>query len=174
MTYPSTLEHPQWGWSSDFSAALESDLDSLPWQRVFRDLKDTEDGVRVNQDENRQVGHFWLRDPATAPTMKQALDIGDTSSAVVDWIHKIQLGELLLDDAHPITDVIHIGMGGRVWDPNFSFKRSGIPRPEPSISRQCGCPYRGQSCDALERPFEQYTHLGAVQIGVYARDHDVV
>ena len=127
MTYPSTLEHPQWGWSLDFSAALESDLDSLPWQRVFRDLKDTEDGVRVNQDENRQVGHFWLRDPATAPTMKQALDIGDTSSAVVDWIHKIQLGELLLDDAHPITDVIHIGMGGSSLGPEFLVQALGNP-----------------------------------------------
>lgn len=127
MTHSSTLAHPQWGWSLDFTAAIESNLDTLPWQRVFTDMKETEDGVRVNRDEDRQVGHFWLRDPATAPTMKQATDIGDTSSEVVDWIQKCADGSVLIEEAHPITDVIHIGMGGSSLGPEFLVRALGTP-----------------------------------------------
>jgi len=119
MTHSPTLSHPQWGWSLDFSAAMESNIDTLPWQRVFQDMKETEDGVPVNQDEKRQVGHFWLRDPATAPTMKQATDIGDTSSEITEWVQDIADGRLMIENAHPITDVIHIGMGGSSLGPEF-------------------------------------------------------
>lgn len=37
-------------------------------QKAFAAMRDLEAGAIVNPDEQRQVGHYWLRDAALAPT----------------------------------------------------------------------------------------------------------
>ena len=124
-TQHTLLEHPQWGWSLDFSLALEKSFQKLPWGRVFQDMKGMESGQRVNDSEDRQVGHFWLRAPENAPTMGQATAIGETRTNVTEWVQSVRDGSLLLESAHEITDVIHIGMGGSCLGPQLLVEALG-------------------------------------------------
>ena len=49
-----------------------SDFESLkkPFEKAFSSMQDLENGAIANLDENRQVGHYWLRDPSLAPSKK--------------------------------------------------------------------------------------------------------
>src|SRR4051812_34711844 len=37
-------------------------------QKAFAEMAELEKGAIANPDENRMVGHYWLRNPALAPT----------------------------------------------------------------------------------------------------------
>ena len=52
---------------------------------VFSSIKELENGAISNIDENRQVGHFWLRNPSISP-----------SSKIRDEINKILMKSLNL------------------------------------------------------------------------------
>jgi glucose-6-phosphate isomerase len=61
------LELPELGFSLDTS--LMNVPDVLPnseeklFQRAFQQMQDLEEGSIANPDENRMVGHYWLRNP---------------------------------------------------------------------------------------------------------------
>jgi len=38
------------------------------FEKAFEDMEALERGAIANPDENRMVGHYWLRDPDIAPT----------------------------------------------------------------------------------------------------------
>ena len=44
------------------------DAMSTKVSRAFRDMAALEQGAIANPDENRRVGHYWLRAPWLAPT----------------------------------------------------------------------------------------------------------
>ncbi len=121
MTWPPELiaAHPLEAWWLDATTAgLEPDaLDALPWERAFADLERQESGEHVNVDEDRQVGHTWLRAPDDAPTMGQARAIGETVEAVQAFAAKVRRGQIAAPDGLPFTDVVHIGIGGSALGP---------------------------------------------------------
>jgi glucose-6-phosphate isomerase len=92
-------------------------LDSLPWARVFAEQRALEAGAIANADEQRQVGHYWLRAPEMAPTLEQARAIGETVEAVRAFAEGVRSGAVPSEDGHPFTDVLHIGIGGSALGP---------------------------------------------------------
>ena len=60
------------GFSLDISKMNfpDSFLESMEerMERAFRDMEALESGAIANPDENRMVGHYWLRNPALAPS----------------------------------------------------------------------------------------------------------
>ena len=48
---------------------------------VFSSIKELENGAISNIDENRQVGHYWLRNPSISPSLKigEEIKIGRAS-----------------------------------------------------------------------------------------------
>ncbi len=46
-----------------FVASLQPKFD-----KAFADMAELEKGAIANPDENRMVGHYWLRNPDLAPT----------------------------------------------------------------------------------------------------------
>lgn len=116
---PLIVAHPRQAWWLDCSTAGldEADIDALPWDRVFTDLAAQESGEVVNADEERQVGHTWLRAPESASTMGQAREIGETAEAVRTFAASIRRGERFAPGHLPYTDVIHIGIGGSALGP---------------------------------------------------------
>ena len=48
--------------AADFIARM-----SGPMEKAYAAMDLLEDGAIANPDENRMVGHYWLRDPKTAP-----------------------------------------------------------------------------------------------------------
>ena len=56
-------------------------MDTLAWAEAFRAMEALETGAVANPDEQRQVGHYWLRAPELAPSPRVAGTIRETSSS---------------------------------------------------------------------------------------------
>ncbi len=118
MKHPFLLRHPPLPWILDATVAgvsIEA-LDALPWDRVFRDMEALESGAIANPDEDRQVGHYWLRDPMLAPTVGQARQIGECTDQIVGFADELRSGVIRARDGH-YTDLLWIGIGGSALGP---------------------------------------------------------
>ncbi len=94
-------------------------LDALPWAQAFAAMEALEAGAIANADEQRQVGHYWLRSAQRAPTMGQAAAIGDTADEVRAFAAGVRSGAIGAPDGEPFTDVLHIGIGGSALGPQL-------------------------------------------------------
>ena len=86
----------QLGFSLDISRVRfsESDLSSLV-PRVTTALgamQELERGAIANLDENRMVGHYWLRAPELAPTQEIAAEIRGTQGNIAEFAKQIHDG----------------------------------------------------------------------------------
>ncbi|MEZ4235883.1 MAG: hypothetical protein R3F59_06910 [Myxococcota bacterium] len=71
---PLMLCHPTRPFALD-AASMGVDpgaLDALPWARAFEAMAALEAGAVANPDEQRQVGHYWLRAPGAPTTCSSA------------------------------------------------------------------------------------------------------
>lgn len=101
-----------------------SHLDSLQsgFEQAFTAMQQLEAGSIANADEQRQVGHYWLRSPEMAPT-------GDVSAHITHEIDRIeQFGQDVLNgvikapSGDAFTDVLWIGIGGSGLGPLLMIK----------------------------------------------------
>ena len=82
------------------------------FERAFKDIEALEAGAIANPDENRMVGHYWLRDPDLAPTPELKQDILDTQQSIIDFTKKVHSGEIHPPSGGKFTDILSIGIGG--------------------------------------------------------------
>lgn len=87
--------------------------------KVFQDLKDLESGAIANVDEQRMVGHYWLRNVAIAPDPTIKKDILDTLAQIKNFTQKIHSGEIHPPNEAKFTDILSIGIGGSALGPEF-------------------------------------------------------
>ena len=86
------------------------DLRMDRWRRVFDAMQALESGAIANPDENRQVGHYWLRDLSIAPST-----IGDQISA--SWAKLARLSAEIKEDGW--KELLMIGIGGSALGPQL-------------------------------------------------------
>ncbi|MEM8829344.1 MAG: glucose-6-phosphate isomerase [Cyanobacteria bacterium P01_G01_bin.19] len=101
-----------------FDDALISEL-KPKFDKAFKDIDALEGGAIANPDENRMVGHYWLRDPDLAPTAELRQDIIDTNNSVIDFTNKVHSGEIHPPSGAKFTDILSIGIGGSALGPQF-------------------------------------------------------
>jgi len=89
------------------------------FERAFKDLEALEAGAIANPDENRMVGHYWLRDPELAPTAELKQDIIDTNNSVIEFQKKVHSGKIHPPSGGKFTDILSIGIGGSALGPQF-------------------------------------------------------
>ncbi len=77
-----------------------------------------EAGAIANPDENRQVGHYWLRAPELAPTPRVAAAIRDAQAAIRDFAGRVHAGEIR-GPGGAFTDLLVIGIGGSALGPQL-------------------------------------------------------
>src|SRR5215469_4574890 len=58
-------------------------------QKAFSEMRQLESGAIANPDENRMVGHYWLRDPALAPTEERQQEIASTLTSIKEFAAKV-------------------------------------------------------------------------------------
>ncbi|MEM7757890.1 MAG: glucose-6-phosphate isomerase [Cyanobacteria bacterium P01_A01_bin.40] len=99
----------------------EAQIDKLmpKFDKAFKDIEALEGGAIANPDENRMVGHYWLRDPDLAPTLELKQDIIDTNNSVIDFQRKVHNGEVHPPSGGKFTDILSIGIGGSALGPQF-------------------------------------------------------
>ncbi|WP_321475133.1 glucose-6-phosphate isomerase [uncultured Paludibaculum sp.] len=89
-------------------------------QKAYAAMAALESGAIANPDEDRMVGHYWLRTPALAPQPALRQEIESTLSAIKEFAARVhQLG------AH--TNVLSIGIGGSALGPMFVADALGHP-----------------------------------------------
>lgn len=89
------------------------------FEKAFRDMRALEEGAIANPDENRMVGHYWLRDPDLAPNSSLKSDVVDTLEQIEAFAHKVRSGDIHPPQASRFTDVLSIGIGGSALGPQF-------------------------------------------------------
>lgn len=94
-------------------------------EKAFQDMTALESGAIANPDENRMVGHYWLRNPDLAPTPELKRDIVETLEKIHAFTQKVHSGAIHPPDAPKFTDVLSIGIGGSALGPQFVAEALG-------------------------------------------------
>ncbi|MHC0063395.1 glucose-6-phosphate isomerase [Nostoc sp. UIC 10890] len=96
-------------------------VDSLrpKFDKAFADMAQLEKGAIANPDENRMVGHYWLRNPDLAPAPELTQEIVQTLEHIEAFAEKVQTGAIHPPRASRFTDIISIGIGGSALGPQF-------------------------------------------------------
>ena len=106
---------------ADFMAEHESAM-----QDAFTAMRELEAGAIANPDENRMVGHYWLRTPTLAPTIELRSAISDTLAAIKAFAAKVHAGEIAGPQG-PFTELLVIGIGGSALGPQLVDHALGSP-----------------------------------------------
>lgn len=108
--------HEQLGFSLDISRMRFSDdffarMEPQAQQAVVQ-MRELESGAIANPDENRMVGHYWLRNSQLAPSQELRDEIEGTNAAIRQFVQQVhQQGKF--------TDVLLVGIGGSALGPQF-------------------------------------------------------
>jgi glucose-6-phosphate isomerase len=89
------------------------------FEKAFQEMDALEKGAIANPDENRMVGHYWLRDPDIAPTPELQQEILNTLEQLEDFTEKVRIGAIHPPGTSKFTDVLSIGIGGSALGPQF-------------------------------------------------------
>ncbi|MEM7671700.1 MAG: glucose-6-phosphate isomerase [Verrucomicrobiota bacterium] len=110
--------------ADDFFASMDD-----KWATASQAMAELESGAIANPDENRMVGHYWLRTPELAPSDALTADI----KAAVEKIHKIAAdvhsGETAGAEG-PFENILIIGIGGSALGPQFVAQALGHPEED--------------------------------------------
>ncbi|HEY9740426.1 MAG TPA: glucose-6-phosphate isomerase [Coleofasciculaceae cyanobacterium] len=89
------------------------------FEKAFKDMDALEGGAIANPDENRMVGHYWLRDPDLAPSPELQQEIIRTLEQIEGFTEKVHLGTIHPPGVFKFTDILSIGIGGSALGPEF-------------------------------------------------------
>jgi glucose-6-phosphate isomerase len=96
-------------------------------ERAYAAMDALEAGAIANPDENRMVGHYWLRAPDRAPDPAIAREIRETQAAIKDFAAKVHSGAIKPQSAAKFTRLLSIGIGGSALGPEFVADALGHP-----------------------------------------------
>lgn len=89
------------------------------FEKAFRDMAELEAGAIANPDEDRMVGHYWLRDPKLAPNAEIQQEITDTIERIETFVAKVHSGEISPPQGDRFTEILSVGIGGSALGPQF-------------------------------------------------------
>jgi glucose-6-phosphate isomerase len=92
---------------------------SAPMTTAFAEMAELEKGAIANADEGRMVGHYWLRDPALAPSAEIREAIERTRRGVVRFAEDVHSGKIAPQRGGRFTNLLVIGIGGSALGPQF-------------------------------------------------------
>lgn len=103
------------------------ELMAQPMQKAFEAMDALERGEIANPDENRMVGHYWLRAPELAPSAEIAAEIRQTVNRIKDFAASVHRGEVRPTYQPRFTRMLSIGIGGSALGPMFVSDALGNP-----------------------------------------------
>src|SRR5690242_14834312 len=86
---------------------------------AFAAMDALEQGAIANPDENRMVGHYWLRAPQLAPTPEIRGEIETTLAAIRKFAAAVHAGTIKSPSGEKFSHVLSIGIGGSALGPEF-------------------------------------------------------
>src|SRR5436190_23970004 len=87
--------------------------------KAFAAMRELERGAIANADEQRMVGHYWLRDSKLAPTPELRADIDETNARIKQFAADVHSGKTAPEKGERFKHVLLIGIGGSALGPQF-------------------------------------------------------
>jgi glucose-6-phosphate isomerase len=109
-----SLDISRMKFSDDFFEKMQPKI-----EKAFAAMQELESGAIVNPTEKRMVGHYWLRNPALAPTAELRADIEETNKRIKKFAADIHAGEIAAENGKRFEHVLLIGIGGSALGPQF-------------------------------------------------------
>src|SRR5476651_689566 len=79
-------------------------------RKAFAEMDKLEAGAIANPDENRMVGHYWLRDASKAPTPELKKEIADTLAKIKKFAKAVHAGKIKPQKAKVFKNVLTVGI----------------------------------------------------------------
>ncbi len=127
------LEFPEVRFSLDISrvpfadgylAAMEPAM-----RKAYAEMAALESGVIANPDEQRMVGHYWLRTPELAPSPALRAAITDTVAAIEKFAAAVHAGGVT-GASGKFEYLLCVGIGGSALGPQFVADALGRPKSD--------------------------------------------
>ena len=93
-------------------------------EEAFARMNELEAGAIANPDENRMVGHYWLRNPSLAPTAVLRDEIDTTRESIRQFAADIHSGKITAGSVK-FTEILLVGIGGSALGPQFISQALG-------------------------------------------------
>ncbi len=124
-------------------------------QEALSAMQILESGAIANPDENRMVGHYWLRTPSLAPADEIRLQIETTIDRIETFVSAIHAGRVTAPGKRVFRKLLVIGIGGSALGPQFVADALGSPSDKLT-------PYflDNTDPDGMDRVFAQIGDLG--------------
>ncbi|HNQ87001.1 MAG TPA: glucose-6-phosphate isomerase [Verrucomicrobiota bacterium] len=125
--------YPEIGLSVDLSRAGHPpglfELYGPQMAAAFGAMAELEKGAMANPDEDRRVGHYWLRCPELAPETGIRQEIDKAIGQVEAFAADVHAGRV--QGAHgPFRNLLVIGIGGSALGPQFVASALGHPKTD--------------------------------------------
>ncbi len=117
------LDISRMGFDDEFWSRMEPAI-----QQAMDAMVGIEAGELANPDENRMVGHYWLRQPDLAPTDAMGRQIEQTVIHIRQFAEDVHDQHILPPRAKRFTDVLQIGIGGSALGPQLVAEALGTRR----------------------------------------------
>jgi glucose-6-phosphate isomerase len=122
--------YPELGLSLDLSRLPLPDgyiaAQEEPMQQAFAAMAALESGAMANPDEDRMVGHYWLRNASLAPSPELSAAITGTLSSIKSFALKVHSGDIVGPKGR-FTQLLVIGIGGSALGPQLVHHALGQP-----------------------------------------------
>jgi glucose-6-phosphate isomerase len=92
---------------------------AIPADRACLEMRELEAGAIANPDEDRMVGHYWLRNPDMAPEPELKEAILSAQQEVAEFAAGVHDGTILAAAGGKFTDLLVIGIGGSALGPEL-------------------------------------------------------
>ena len=108
------LDISRMNFPDDFLARMEPAM-----QRAHGEMAELERGAVANPDENRMVGHYWLRNPSLAHNGEIAAEITETIAKVKEFAANVHAGAIAAPGGKRFCRLLVIGIGGSALGPQL-------------------------------------------------------
>jgi len=109
-----TLDISRMHFDDAYLARMEPEI-----QIAFASMDALEKGAIANPDEQRMVGHYWLRAPQLAPNANIAREIQSSIDAIKKFAADVHAGKILSQQSKKFRHLLWIGIGGSALGPMF-------------------------------------------------------
>src|ERR1041385_8154549 len=116
-----SLDIGRMNFHDDWFSGMQSKISA-----AFEEMRQLEAGAIANRDENRMVGHYWLRNSALAPTVEIRNEIDKTVADIKQFAAEVHRGERKGSNG-AFKNLLVIGIGGSALGPEFVAKALGNP-----------------------------------------------
>jgi glucose-6-phosphate isomerase len=115
------IDFPELQFSFEYARMGKIDFErrSSVIQSALNQMEQIEKGAIANPDEQRMVGHYWLRAPELAPTKTISSVIDSTINKVVEFSEAVHAGKLVSESGARFSYLLIIGIGGSALGPQF-------------------------------------------------------